>query len=99
MDKTKMILDCFFKTTENLLSRNILNKDYNCIKNTGIIDKNVIYMDVGSFVKNSTLQKEDSYNHFLRYSSKYFRKWGSKNFPEMLPFFEETYKSNLKKVS
>ena len=98
MDKTKKILESFFETTKSLLNRKILNKDYNCIKNTGIIDGKIIYMDVGSFVKNNTLKEAKKYNHFLRYSSKYFRKWGNKNYPEMLPYYEEIYQSNLKKA-
>jgi len=98
MGKTKKILESFFTTTRSLLNRKILNKDYNCIKNTGIIDGKIIYMDVGSFVKNKNLENTERYNHFLRYSSKYFRKWGNKNYPEMLPYFEEIYQSNLKKA-
>jgi len=98
MDKTKEILERFFLTAKNLLDRKIMNKDYNCIKNTGIIDGKIIYLDVGSFVENPNLENKEKYNHFLRYSSKYFKKWSYKNFPKMLFYFEEAYEDNLKKV-
>jgi hypothetical protein len=88
--KTGDIIHSFFQTVSSLYKKGIANKDYNCIKNAGVIDGKVVEIDLGSFYEQDLSTKE-AFAKELFIFIKHFRKWGNKNYPEILPMLEKEY--------
>ncbi|MEI6243192.1 MAG: hypothetical protein WCP39_07325 [Chlamydiota bacterium] len=90
IDKTKVIVHSFFETITSMYKKGIVNKDYNCIKNAGVIDSKVVEIDLGSFYEQD-LQNPKAFAKELHIFIKHFRKWGEKHYPEILPILELEY--------
>lgn len=86
--KAKELTVSFLKTVQEMAKKKIVNCDYNCVKNSGVLENRIIFLDVGSF-----FWAKDKGNPSLKDQmfifTKHFRKWAIKEYPELLDFFEE----------
>jgi hypothetical protein len=92
--KAQELTRSFLHTIREMAKKKIVNCDYNCVKNSGVFENRVVFLDMGSFFwakdkGNPTLAEE------MFVFTKHFRKWAIKEWPELLNFFEE----ELQKVS
>lgn len=84
----------FLQTTKSIYLKGFNNDDYNCIKNSGVIDNKVIHSDVGSFLEKNLKDKETfekEFNHFVIH----FKKWAKKNAPFLISYVD----NEIKKMS
>jgi hypothetical protein len=90
-EELKRITGSFLQTTRSIYLKGFNNDDYNCIKNSGIIDNKVIHSDVGSFLERNLNEKkafENEFNHFMIY----FKKWALKNAPFLIAYVDDEIK-------
>nr|NGX29144.1 hypothetical protein [Candidatus Anoxychlamydiales bacterium] len=48
-DELKKLTNSFLNTTFSIYQKGYINDDYNCVKNSGVLDDRVIHSDLGSF--------------------------------------------------
>lgn len=81
----------FLQTTKSIYLKGFNNDDYNCIKNSGVIDNKVIHSDVGSFLQKNLKNKEafeKEFEHFVIY----YKKWAKVNAPFLIGFVDDEIK-------
>jgi hypothetical protein len=78
----------FLKTVQEMAKKKIVNCDYNCVKNSGVLENRVVFLDLGSFFSAKD-KGNPSLAEQMYVFTKHFRKWAIKEYPELLPFFEE----------
>lgn len=88
MQETKKVIDSFLMLVDSLYRKGMTNKDYNCLKNSGYLNGQVVGMDIGSFYPQEGLENPQEFEQELRNFVKHFRKWGIKKYPEILPIFD-----------
>lgn len=95
VEKLTMLANSFLYTTESIYRKGFINDDYNCVKNSGFINGQVIHSDVGSFLpKDNLMAKENFEKEFFRFV-RYFKKWSDKN----APFLSKHLDEKIKKMS
>lgn len=90
-DELKRLTHSFLLTTKSIYLKGFNNDDYNCIKNSGVIDNRVIHSDVGSFIEKNLKDKEafeKEFKHFVIY----FNKWAKKNAPFLIDYVDDEIK-------
>ncbi len=88
-EKLKDLVKNFLTVITSLYRKGFVNADYNCVKNSGIFDGNVIFIDLGSFVKKDGLNNKETYNKELVHFTKYFKKWAKKKAPYIISYLDE----------
>lgn len=89
------LIDSFFSSIHLKRKNHIMDKDYsNIIRNSGVIDGNFIEVDVGSFVKNKTLDKKFWKEEFL-YVSNLMESFLKDNLEEFLPYYRKRKEEEL----
>jgi len=85
----KKLVYSFLNTTRYIYQKGFINDDYNCIKNSGVIDNKVIHLDVGSFLLKDNLDTKKVFEkEFFRYV-RYFKKWADKNAPFLIAYIDD----------
>ena len=92
------LVENFFVKQKLLLSKQIANTDYNCIKNSGWGQGEIFFTDVGSFIKDERLLEPKHYNYYLRYGSKRLGRWIQENFSSLAQTYEKCYQENKKVI-
>jgi hypothetical protein len=84
------IIISFLRMICSLYEKNIVIRDYNCVKNAGVLDGCVINIDLGSFFAKDNLEDKQEFTREIRNFTKHFVKWSNRNnFPLALLIFEE----------
>lgn len=86
------IVDSFLETLVTMCEKGFIIKDYNCVKNSGWLEKKVVFMDLGSFFPLTRDAKEEM-THFV----KYFKKFTEGKMVEIAPYFDEQFKKVIAK--
>ncbi len=90
LEQIEKTIDSFLQTIVSIYKKGVVIRDYNCLKNAGYIEGNVIEMDVGSLYPAETdLSDPQAFEKELRNFTKHFRKWSVKHFPTILPLFDQ----------
>jgi hypothetical protein len=84
----RKITDSFLQTTRSIYLKGFNNDDYNCIKNSGIIDNKVIHSDLGSFLQKD-LKDKDNFKKEFEHFMIYYKKWAKKNAPFLISYVDE----------
>lgn len=88
--KGKEIIDSFFDLAVTINKKNIVNRDYNCVKNSGYLDSKVVGMDLGSYYAAEVdLLEKCNFSDEIRSSTKHLRKWLVKHWPELTYYYDE----------
>jgi len=90
-EELKKLTNSFLQTTKAIYMKGFNNDDYNCIKNSGVIDNKVIHSDVGSFLEKNLKEKEFFEKEFMHFII-YFKKWANKNAPFLVYYVDEEIK-------
>ncbi|MBI2743406.1 MAG: hypothetical protein HYX48_05760 [Chlamydiales bacterium] len=75
--------------------KGIADRDPTLCKNYGFLDDRAIVIDVGSFSKNAFLQNPQIYKRELFYETLPLRCLLSREFPELLPYFNEEFEKAI----
>ena len=86
----------FLQSYTGICKKGFVIRDYNCVKNSGLAEGEVVGMDVGSFFPQKGLQQYDCYEEELRHFSKHFKKWLVKHYPACSACYEEEIQKALK---
>ena len=86
---TRHILRSFLHMTLSYHQQNIENRDYNSLKNIGIVNNEAINIDLGSFYKNTKLQNKKILKAKIHNFSKYLKNWLKTNYPEGYKILKE----------
>lgn len=70
------------------------DRDFGVINNFGVSPEGVIITDIGRFANNEGMKNPEAYTKDLEIRASRFRKWLAKNYPELLPLFEEALSSS-----
>jgi hypothetical protein len=79
----KDITNSFINLTDSIYKKGFINSDYNCIKNSGIIENEIIFTDLGSFKKTDNLNEKTVYKKEMNKFMKYYQKWTDRYSPEL----------------
>ena len=85
----KNIMDSYLETTSKIYDKNIINDDYNSLKNAGVIDNTVYHIDLGSFVKKENLNTKNEYSYEINRFMNHLKKWTLKNIPEISFYLDQ----------
>jgi hypothetical protein len=88
-EMVKKTILSFLNMVDRMMRQKIVNKDYNCVKNSGYFDKRVIGMDLGSYFWDENLENPNTYEDEMNKFLKYFNRWFFKNSRNFLPFIEK----------
>lgn len=89
-DETKSIIDSLFACIENRSKMGIVSSDPVVHKNFGILQGNVIEIDIGSFTLNPYIQNSLFSKRELFYQTLELKDWILSNTPELHDYFEQT---------
>ena len=85
----EIVFNSFVDLTLEMFEKKIVNKDYNSVRNTGVLDNKIICTDVGSFYENNHLDKYWVFHDEFTSFTKMIRKWFIKNSPEKLHIIDK----------
>lgn len=88
-DEIINVIDSLFDCISNRTQRGIVNSDPIVHKNFGIIDGEVIEIDIGSFVSDPQMKKPLFSKRELFLETLELKEWISKNSPEFSEYFEQ----------
>jgi len=88
----KRLASSFIDTTFSIYKKGFINDDYNCVKNSGIIDNRVIHTDLGSFLKKDEMVNKDIFKNEMIRFMRNFKKWSDKNAPFLSNYIDEEIK-------
>lgn len=91
-DELKKLTNSFLNTTFSIYQKGYINDDYNCVKNSGVLDDRVIHSDLGSFLKKDEMKNKDVLTHEINRFMRYFKKWSDKNAPFLSEYVDEEVK-------
>jgi hypothetical protein len=92
----KELMVSFLKLVDTMYGKKIINKDYNCVKNSGVYHSEVVGIDLGSFFDNDQVENPAVYEFEMRKFVKHFRKWIIKRAPEKINQFDELVEKTIK---
>ena len=87
--EAKQLLDKLF---DHLISRRLkgfTDKDPNLLNNFGLIDNQVVSIDIGGLIKDPKKDLSYFYNHELKKVARQLMPWLKKNYPELTPYADE----------
>jgi hypothetical protein len=87
----------FIALTSSMLEKKIFNRDYNCIKNAGILGEELLFMDVGSFAFDERLPAFPAYEERMRNFLKRFYRFAASESPDLLPLLDQELSGHLQK--
>jgi hypothetical protein len=82
----KEITKSFLNLTDSIYKKGFINSDYNCIKNSGIIENEIIFTDLGSFKKRNNLNEKEIYRNEMIKFMKYYKKFTNRYSPNITNF-------------
>jgi hypothetical protein len=82
----KEITNSFLNLTDSIYKKGFINSDYNCIKNSGIIENDVIFTDLGSFKKIDNLNEKIVYKNEMNKFMKYYKRWTDRHSPKLTSY-------------
>ena len=91
-NELKKLTNSFLNTTFSIYQKGYINDDYNCVKNSGVLDNRVIHSDLGSFLKKDEMKNKDILTHEINRFMRYFKKWSDKNAPFLSDYVDEEVK-------
>lgn len=94
-EKLFSLVDLFFKGITYRCKKNICNSDPNVFKNFALINDSVVEVDFGDFFDNGKTLRPELFHHEINRYAKSFRKWASKNMPQILPCIDQQLEKEL----
>ncbi len=94
---TQQITHSFFEDVDALCKKGIVNRDYNCLKNSGIIDGQVVQFDLGSFYYQKGLEDHLAYEKEVKNFTKHYRRWAVKYYANLVDIYDEELQRMIKK--
>ena len=94
--EAKNVIDSLFACIQKRTEKGIACSDDAPYKNFGIIDGNVVQIDVGSFFENPSIQNSVSYKRDLFTQTLEVKDWIQENAPEVADHFEQTIQKAIR---
>jgi hypothetical protein len=85
----KLGIDSFLKLIFSRCRKLIADDDLNSGKNCGFLDRRAVIIDVGKLYLDESLRDEVSFKVEVLRSTKFFRRWLLKNYPEVVGYLDE----------
>lgn len=86
--EAKQLLDRVIALIITEYQRGFADNDHALMQNTGVLDGQPIHIDVGQFVKEERAKDPEVYMQDLFSKTYRFRKWLSRNYPELASYLE-----------
>ncbi|MFA6501471.1 MAG: hypothetical protein WCT85_01655 [Parachlamydiales bacterium] len=85
---TRKLIESFFYNLSSIYKKNVFNNDRHLVQNLGIIDDQIVEIDIGRFAIDERLEQRDFLQKESAHYTYYLRKWILKNIPEHVQFFD-----------
>ncbi len=89
-------ISTFFENINSMYKKRVINEDRHVVRNLGIIDKNVVEIDIGKLSIIEDIQDKKMLEEEIVRYTKYFRKWLSNKAPKHLSYFDEKLNQTIK---